>query len=395
MKRSNRHRIRAKAICLLRMQATLSKVREKKQMQAGLRHGLMCQSRSRITQRQERLWALAAIDLKAIQRILSHKTRARVLQNIQGILKQHWSETSSQRFWIRLPTRFSSKMLTWVKSVLQGYLSATVMAMIPLHSQVSVSTQEIHIKNSPRATTMVINTCSHLLKTIRLNSQTLVCLIKQALRPNISHLNLFQWYKIQVIEKATSQKSKQGATQSVEMVTLQSLLVTNNESHRTKRKSWIRAKTCLLTTDSEQLAQLTKKEKALCNQIPLTTEHRPQNIVARLSTTTRVISHLECQAKTFKTNFKAHKLSRTWTHGDQAARYQTKRRVIRGKDEPIACSYRFKTIDRCSNPLLITATRWPMVKCSIQALTTPQTLNQTTTNESSRPSLTYWIRQRV
>ena len=286
-------------------------------------------------------------------------------------------------------------MLIWVKSVLQDYLLATVMAMIPLHNQVSVSTQEIHTKNSPRATTMAINTCSHLLKIIRLNSQTLVCLIKQAPRPNISHLNLFQWYKIQVIEKATSQKSKRGATQSVEMVTLQSLLVINNESHRTKRKSWIRAKTCLLTTDSEQLAQLTKKEKALCNQIPLTTVHRPQNIVARPSITTRVINLLECQAKTFKTNYQAHKLSRTWTHGDQEARYQTKRRVIRGKGEPIACSYRYKTIDRCSNLLLITATRWPMVKCSIQALTTLLTLNQTTTNESSRPLLTYWIRQRV
>ena len=237
MKRSHLRRIRTRTLCLLHMQATLNRVREKKQMQVGLRHGLMCQSRSKITQRQERLWALAVIDLKAIRRIVSHKTRAKVLQSIQGIIKQHWLETSNQEFWIRLPTKHSIKMLIWVKSVPQDCLSATVMAMIPLHNQVLANTLEIHTKSSPRATIMAINTCSHLHKIIRLNRLTLVCLIKQATKPNISLLNLSQWYKIQAIGKTASQKSKRGATQSVEMVTLQSLPVTSNESHRTKRRS--------------------------------------------------------------------------------------------------------------------------------------------------------------
>ena len=146
---------------------------------------------------------------------------------------------------------------------------------------------------------------------------------------------------------------------------------------------------CLLTTDLEQLAQSTKKGKALCNQIRLTTVHRPQNIVVHPSITTRVINLLECQAKTFKTNFQALKLSKTWTHGDQAARCPPKRRVIRGKGELIACNYRFQTIGRCSNLSHIIATRWPMVKCSTQALTMLLTLNQTITNGSSRPLPTY------
>ena len=67
---------------------------------------------------------------------------------------------------------------------------------------------------------------------------------------------------------------------------------------------------CLLTTDLEQLAQSTKKEKALCSQIRLTMVHRPQNIVARQSITTQVTNLLECLAKTSKTNFQVHKLSR-------------------------------------------------------------------------------------
>ena len=146
---------------------------------------------------------------------------------------------------------------------------------------------------------------------------------------------------------------------------------------------------CLLTTDSEQLAQLTKREKALCNQIRPTTVHRPQNIVAHPSITTLVTTPLECQAKTSKTNFQVHKLSKIWTQGDQEARCQTKRRVIRGKGEQIACSYRFQMIDKCSNLSPITATKWPMVRCSTQALTTLLTLNRTTTNESSRPLPTY------
>ena len=152
---------------------------------------------------------------------MSLRTKAKVLQSIRGTIKLHWLETSNQGFWIRPPTRHSIKTLIWAKLVLQDYLLATVMAMILLHNQVLVNIQGIHTKNSPRATIMAISTCSHLLKIIRLSNQTLVFLIRQAPRPNISLLNLSQWYKILAIGKTTSQKSKRGATQSVEMATHQ------------------------------------------------------------------------------------------------------------------------------------------------------------------------------